>query len=44
MLERIKLTALQSKVMTADESAKFFEDGMTVGSSGFTRGGDTKVV
>ena len=44
MLERIKLTALQSKVMTAEESAKFFEDGMTVGSSGFTRGGDTKVV
>ncbi len=44
MLERIKLTNLQSKVMTAEESAKFFEDGMTVGSSGFTRGGDTKVV
>ena len=44
MLERIKLTDLQSKVMTAEESAKFFEDGMTVGSSGFTRGGDTKVV
>ena len=44
MLERIKLTDLHSKIMTADESAKFFEDGMTVGSSGFTRGGDTKVV
>ncbi len=44
MLERIKLTALQSKVMTAQESAHFFKDGMVVGSSGFTRGGDSKVV
>ena len=44
MLERIKLTDLQSKVMTAEESAKLFENGMTVGASGFTRGGDTKVV
>lgn len=44
MLERIKLTSLQSKVMTAAETAQFFENGMTVGASGFTRGGDTKVV
>ena len=44
MLERIKLTDLHSKVMTAEESAKIFENGMTVGSSGFTRGGDSKVV
>ncbi|HEY4539000.1 MAG TPA: succinate CoA transferase [Faecalibacter sp.] len=44
MLERIKLTDLQSKVMTAQESAQFFENGMVVGASGFTRGGDTKVV
>ena len=44
MLERIKLTDLQSKVMTAEESAKLFENGMIVGASGFTRGGDTKVV
>ena len=42
--ERIHFEGLQSKVMTAAESAKLFENGMVVGASGFTRGGDTKVV
>ena len=41
---RIKYSAFESLVMEADQSARFFEDGMTVGASGFTRGGDSKVV
>lgn len=44
MKERIHLETLTSKVMTAEEAAKLFEHNMTVGSSGFTRGGDSKVV
>lgn len=43
-LERIHLASLRDKVMTADEAAALINDGMVVGSSGFTRGGDTKVV
>lgn len=42
--ERILRAALRSKVISAEESASFFKDGMVVGASGFTRGGDTKVV
>lgn len=42
--ERILRSALRSKVISAEESASFFKDGMVVGASGFTRGGDTKVV
>ncbi len=42
--ERIKRAALRDKVISAEESATFFKDGMVVGASGFTRGGDTKVV
>ncbi|WP_313385646.1 succinate CoA transferase [Chishuiella sp.] len=44
MLERVKNADLHSKIMTAEESASFFENNMIVGSSGFTRGGDSKVV
>lgn len=43
-LNRIKHTAFQNLVMTPEESAKLFKNNMTVGSSGFTRGGDSKVV
>ena len=42
--ERIGIQALHDKVMTAQEAAVLIKDGMIVGSSGFTRGGDTKVV
>lgn len=42
--ERIKRASLRDKVISAEESATFFKDGMVVGASGFTRGGDTKVV
>lgn len=42
--ERIGLEALRDKVMTAQEAAALINNGMIVGSSGFTRGGDTKVV
>ncbi|MHC8950600.1 succinate CoA transferase [Sphingobacterium hungaricum] len=43
-LSRIKFAPLQDKVITAQEAALFFEDGMVVGSSGFTKAGDSKVV
>ena len=42
--ERIKRASLRDKVISAEEAATFFKDGMVVGASGFTRGGDTKVV
>lgn len=42
--ERLKCEALKSKVMTAKEAAKFFEDGMLVGCSGFTPAGYPKAV
>lgn len=43
-LDRIKYEPFKNLVISKDESAQFFKDGMTVGSSGFTRGGDSKVV
>lgn len=43
-LERIQNTDLLDKVITANEAALFFENGMVVGSSGFTRAGDSKAV
>jgi len=42
--ERIKLTGLRDRVMTAEEAVRFFEDDMVVGASGFTKAGDSKVV
>lgn len=42
--DRLKCKALESKVMSAEEAAKFFEDGMTVGASGFTPAGYPKAV
>lgn len=44
MDQRIRLASLKSKVMTADQAAEFFQDGMTVGMSGFTRAGDSKAI
>ena len=43
-LERIRLASLRDKVMTAQEAAELIQDGMVVGSSGFTKAGDSKAV
>jgi len=43
-LSRIRLESLHNKVMTAEEAAQLIQDGMVVGSSGFTKAGDSKVV
>ncbi|MCQ9615322.1 succinate CoA transferase [Paenalcaligenes niemegkensis] len=42
--DRIRLASLASKIMTADQAGEFFQDGMTVGMSGFTRAGDSKAM
>ncbi|WP_374028387.1 acetyl-CoA hydrolase/transferase family protein [Bdellovibrio bacteriovorus] len=42
--ERVKHSELSKKIMTAQEAAAFIKDGMVVGASGFTKGGDSKVV
>jgi len=42
--DRIRLSTLMDKVMTADRAAALFRDGMTVGMSGFTRAGDAKAL
>ncbi|GAA4777659.1 acetyl-CoA hydrolase/transferase family protein [Olivibacter ginsenosidimutans] len=42
--ERIKATQLLDKVTTAEEAASFIKHGMVVGSSGFTKAGDSKLV
>ena len=42
--DRIRLAALQDRIMSADEAANLIQDGMTVGMSGFTRAGDCKAV
>lgn len=41
---RIKNTALSSKIMSPSEAAALIHDGMVVGTSGFTRSGDSKAV
>ncbi|MGO4314095.1 hypothetical protein AB4Z35_30400, partial [Pseudomonas sp. KB_15] len=38
--DRIRLAALQDRIMSADAAAALIQDGMTVGMSGFTRAGD----
>ncbi|MCF4010977.1 acetyl-CoA hydrolase/transferase family protein [Rheinheimera sp. UJ63] len=43
-LERIRLSSLHQKVMSAEEACEFIQDGMTVGMSGFTRAGEAKAV
>ena len=42
--DRIRLSSLQDKVMSAHEAATLIHDGMTVGMSGFTRAGEAKSV
>lgn len=44
MNERIRCKALESKIMTADQAASLIQDGMVVGTSGFTPCGYPKVV
>lgn len=42
--DRIRMPALQSKIVSAEEAAKHVSDGMVLGLSGFTRAGEAKVV
>lgn len=44
MIERIRLERLREKVTTAEEAVKIIKDGMVVGSSGFTKAGDSKAI
>ncbi|PRB02389.1 propionyl-CoA--succinate CoA transferase [Chryseobacterium sp. MYb7] len=44
MLERIRLESLHEKVTTAENAVKIIKDGMTIGSSGFTKAGDSKAI
>lgn len=41
---RIRQQALEQKIMSAQEAARLFESGMTVGMSGFTKAGDCKAL
>ncbi|WP_207884785.1 acetyl-CoA hydrolase/transferase family protein [Pseudomonas sp. 30_B] len=42
--DRVRMSSLLDKVMTADQAAALIQDGMTVGMSGFTRAGEAKAV
>lgn len=42
--DRVRMSSLLDKVMTADQAAALIKDGMTVGMSGFTRAGEAKAV
>ncbi|MFZ6765130.1 acetyl-CoA hydrolase/transferase family protein [Pseudoroseomonas sp. WGS1072] len=42
--DRLRMPALWSKVMSPEQAATLFRDGMVVGMSGFTRAGDAKEV
>lgn len=42
--DRIRRPALMNKLMSAEQAALLFKDGMTVGMSGFTRAGDAKAL
>jgi len=44
MLERIRLESLHKKVTTVENAVNLIKDGMVVGSSGFTKAGDSKAV
>lgn len=44
MLERIRLESLHEKVTTAENAVKMIKNGMTIGSSGFTKAGDSKAI
>src|SRR5450432_1064594 len=41
---RIKVTGLQNKIITAQQAAMLFKNKMVVGCSGFTKAGDSKAV
>ena len=43
-LSNVLPESLKGKVVSADEAASWFENGMTLGLSGFTRAGDAKAV
>ena len=43
-LDRIRCARLRGRVTSAQDAARWIEDGMTVGMSGFTRAGDVKLV
>ncbi|PZR21865.1 MAG: propionyl-CoA--succinate CoA transferase [Flavobacterium psychrophilum] len=43
-IERIKFEDYKNRIISASEAASLFRDGMTVGSSGFTKAGDSKAV
>lgn len=42
--DRIRNTALESRIMSARQAATLFRSGMTVGMSGFTKAGDCKAL
>lgn len=42
--DRIRQPELRQKIMTAEEAARLFRDGMSVGMSGFTKAGDCKAL
>lgn len=44
MKERIRLKSLEDKIVSAEEAASWFEDGMIVGMSGFGRASDAKEI
>lgn len=44
MEDRIRFESLRNKIMTAEEAVNFIKNGMVVGTSGFTKAGDSKVV
>lgn len=43
-MERIQFENYKDKIITATQAALLFKDGMTIGSSGFTKAGDSKAV
>lgn len=43
-LDRIRFQSYKDKVISAQEACRFFKDKMTIGTSGFTKAGDSKAV
>ena len=43
-LDRIRFQSYKDKVISAQQAALFFKDKMTIGTSGFTKAGDSKAV
>jgi succinyl-CoA:acetate CoA-transferase len=44
MKERVRSEVLRKKIMSAEKASRFIQDGMTVGTSGFTPAGYPKAV